>query len=73
MVKPGSPLETWTSTETGWPTAPVKVAAEMEASMPKNGRPDVQRRVHLRGLGIGVRDGRRRLEGADQTSGRVGK
>ena len=27
MVKPGSPLETWTSTETGWPTAPVKVAA----------------------------------------------
>ncbi len=39
MVKPGSPLETWTSTETGRPTAPVRVAAEMEASMPRNGRP----------------------------------
>src|ERR1700761_1299561 len=38
MVKPGSPLETWTSTETGRPTAPVRVAAEIEASMPKNGR-----------------------------------
>jgi hypothetical protein len=37
MVKPGNPLETWTSTETGRPTAPVKVAAEMEASMHKNG------------------------------------
>ena len=33
MVNPGSPLDTWTSTDTGRPTAPVKVAAEMAASM----------------------------------------
>jgi hypothetical protein len=32
-------LETWTSTETGRPTAPVNVAAAIEASMSKNGRP----------------------------------
>ena len=30
---------TWTSTETDWPTAPVRVAAAIQASMPKNGRP----------------------------------
>ena len=33
MVKPGSPLETWTSTETGRPTAPLSVAEATEASM----------------------------------------
>ena len=32
MVKPGSPLETWTSTETGRPTAPLSVAEATEAS-----------------------------------------
>ena len=31
MVKPGSPLETWTSTETALPTAPVSVAEAMVA------------------------------------------
>ena len=30
MVKPGRPLETWTSTETDWPTAPVRVAAAIK-------------------------------------------
>jgi len=39
MVKPGRPLETWTSTETDWPRAPVRVAEETQASMPRNGRP----------------------------------
>ena len=38
MVKPGSPLETWTSTETGRPTVPVSVAAEIAASTSRNGR-----------------------------------
>ena len=38
MVKPGSPLDTWTSTETGRPTAPMRVAVAIEASMPRNGR-----------------------------------
>ena len=33
MVNPGSPLDTWTSTETGRPTAPCKVAEATEASM----------------------------------------
>ena len=37
-VKPGRPLETWTSTETGRPRAPVRVAADMAASTPENGR-----------------------------------
>ena len=37
MVEPGRPLGTWTSTETRRP-APVRVAAEMEASMHKKGR-----------------------------------
>ena len=37
MVNPGSPLDTWTSTETRRPTAPVRVAAAMEASMHKKG------------------------------------
>ena len=32
MVKPGNPLETWTSTETGRPTAPLSVAEATEAS-----------------------------------------
>ena len=40
MVKPGRPLETWTSTETGRPTAPISVAEATEASMPENGRPE---------------------------------
>jgi hypothetical protein len=31
MVNPGRPLETWTSTETGLPIAPVKVAEAMTA------------------------------------------
>jgi hypothetical protein len=31
-------LETWTSTETGWPTAPFSVADAIEASTPENGR-----------------------------------
>jgi len=39
MVKPGRPLERWTSTETDWPRAPVRVAEETQASMPRNGRP----------------------------------
>ena len=38
MVKPGSPLETWTSTETPRPTAPLKMAEATEASMRRNGR-----------------------------------
>ena len=38
-VKPGRPLETWTSTETGRPTAPISVAEPTEASTPGNGRP----------------------------------
>jgi hypothetical protein len=38
MVKPGSPLETWTSTETPRPTAPLRVAEATEASMQGNGR-----------------------------------
>ena len=33
MVNPGSPLETWTSTETGRPTAPFSVADAMAATM----------------------------------------
>jgi hypothetical protein len=32
IVKPGSPLETWTSTETGRPTAPLSVAEATAAS-----------------------------------------
>jgi len=39
MVKPGKPLEMWTSTETQVPMAPVRVAEAMHASMPVNGRP----------------------------------
>ncbi len=38
MVNPGRPLETWTSTDTGCPTEPFNMAAEMEASIRKNGR-----------------------------------
>ena len=38
MVNPGSPLETWTSTETRRPTAPERVADLTEASMRENGR-----------------------------------
>ncbi len=41
MVKPGSPFEMWTSTETGVPTAPCSVAEAIEASTPLNGRPEV--------------------------------
>ena len=32
IVKPGRPLETWTSTETARPTAPLRVAEATEAS-----------------------------------------
>ncbi len=32
MVKPGRPLKTWTSTERGRPTAPLRVAEATEAS-----------------------------------------
>ena len=39
MVKPGKPLEMWTSTETLVPMAPVRVAEAMHASTPENGRP----------------------------------
>ena len=38
MVKPGRPLETWTSTDTGCPTAPFSVADATVASMWGNGR-----------------------------------
>jgi hypothetical protein len=38
MVKAGRPLDTWTSTETGRPTAPARVADEMAASTEGNGR-----------------------------------
>jgi hypothetical protein len=38
MVKPGRPFETWTSTETGLPTAPFRVAEATAASMQGNGR-----------------------------------
>src|SRR6185437_15329903 len=38
MVKPGRPFDTWTSTAIGRPTVPIRVAAEMEASMHKKGR-----------------------------------
>ena len=38
MVKPGRPLETWTSTETGRPTAPLSVAEATEASATENRR-----------------------------------
>ena len=37
-VKPGRPLETWTSTETGRPTAPFSVAEATAESMQGNGR-----------------------------------
>ena len=37
-MKPGSPLETWTSTETARPTAPLSVAEATEASTQVNGR-----------------------------------
>jgi hypothetical protein len=37
-VKPGRPFETWTSTETGLPTAPFRVAEATAASMQGNGR-----------------------------------
>ncbi len=40
MVNPGSPLETWTSTETEHPTAPLSIAEFTAANMPKNGRRD---------------------------------
>jgi hypothetical protein len=33
MVKPGNPAETWTSTETGRPSTPYRVAEAMHASM----------------------------------------
>ena len=38
MVKPGRPLETWISTETGCPRAPLSVAEATVASMWENGR-----------------------------------
>ena len=38
MVKPGNPFETWTSTETGYPTAPLSVAEATAASTTENGR-----------------------------------
>ncbi len=38
IVKPGSPLETWTSTETARPTAPLSVAEATAASTRGNGR-----------------------------------
>ena len=38
MVKPGRPFETWTSTETGRPTAPFSVAEATSASTWGNGR-----------------------------------
>ncbi len=38
MVKPGRPLETWTSTDTGCPTAPLSVAEATVASLWGNGR-----------------------------------
>jgi hypothetical protein len=38
MVKPGRPFETWTSTETGRPTAPCNVAEATVADMLGNGR-----------------------------------
>lgn len=34
MVKPGSPFETWTSTETAHPSAPLSVAELIAANMP---------------------------------------
>ena len=37
IVKPGSPLETWTSTETERPTAPLSVAEATAASTRGNG------------------------------------
>ena len=55
MVNPGRPLETWTSTETGLPTAPVKVAdATTACCTGVNGRelsrchPRRTRRLHVR-------------------------
>ncbi len=48
MVKPGSPLETWTSTETGRPTAPVSVADAMAACCTAvNGRPGPHAMPHM--------------------------
>ncbi len=41
IVKPGRPLETWTSTETARPTAPLSVAEATAASMLGNGRIDL--------------------------------
>ena len=38
MVNPGSPFDTWTSTETGRPRAPLSVADATSASMRENGR-----------------------------------
>jgi hypothetical protein len=38
MVKPGRPFETWTSTEMGVPSAPLRVAEATVASMWGNGR-----------------------------------
>ena len=38
MVNPGNPFDTWTSTETGRPRAPLSVADATAASMRENGR-----------------------------------
>ena len=40
IVNPGKPLDTWTSTETEHPTAPLSIAEFTAANMPKNGRRD---------------------------------
>ena len=42
MVKPGNPFETCTSTETGYPTAPLSVAESTDASTTENGRAHAQ-------------------------------
>jgi hypothetical protein len=44
IVNPGKPLETWTSTETEHPTAPLNIAEFTSANMPKNGLVSAEQR-----------------------------
>ena len=55
MVKPGSPADTWTSTETGRPSTPYRVADGMQASMTAPdgiGAGDGVRAVSVRGAAL---------------------
>ena len=72
MVNPGSPLEMWTSTETGHPTAPLSAADATVASMRENGRIGraVGSRIFCRSLGeIAGRYGKTRGKSIESGAG----